>query len=555
MCKKISSLGFALLFSQLLTGQVSVTTYHNDNLRTGLNASETTLTPASVSGGNFGKLFSLSVTGQVYAQPLYLSNVTITTGANAGVHNVVFIATEANYLYAFDADTGDSLWTVGPSLLGNPVNCNTIPGYGSYQDLYPQIGITSTPVIATDINAIFVVAASSPGVTGQAQRFKLHSIDIATGHERVNSPMEITGSVPGTGDTAHSDSSDGTTLTFSPQQHHQRPALLLAGGLVYVTFGSHQDLTPYHGWVFAYDHLSLKRFGIKCTTPDGGDGAIWQSGVGPLADSAGYVYAVTGNGDNNAGSSSLSSAYISADRRNYGMSMMRLNPKAGLKTAGFYTPSDFIAESGYDGDLGSGGPMMIPGTNYILFATKNYDMFMVDTTALPGVDYGYAYVHQRLYAGGPVFGPMSFFNNNIYVWPSNTVLTYFTYYPMAGYLGTTPTYQKVCTSSDCSTTTTATTTGFTHSFRMSPPTSISANGTSDGIVWATASTNGQSLDDSSHGVLLAFDATTLVPLFSSDADSSNTASSWAKWVPPTIANGKVYVATFSGQVLVYGMKQ
>src|SRR5271166_4727201 len=222
------------LCSPGLYAQVSVTTYHNDNARTGQNIQETILTPAKVNSSQFGKLFSVTVDGWVYAQPLYLSDVKIA----GGTHNVLFVATEHDSLYAIDADVGTIFWQV--SLIpsgGNTVNSSTDLGCG---DLVPEVGITGTPVIDANTNTIYVVAKSKVG--GSIVQY-LHALDIATLAEKFGGPVSIHASVSGTASDGN-----GSMVSFSPQQENQRAALLLENGHVLIGWGSHCDSSPWHGW-------------------------------------------------------------------------------------------------------------------------------------------------------------------------------------------------------------------------------------------------------------------------------------------------------------------
>lgn len=334
-------------------GQVNVLTQHNDNARTGANLEETILNTSNVRPGRFGELFSRAVDGQIYAQPLYVSNLAMRDG---GTHNVVYVATEHNSVYAFDADDPDQstpLWKVnlGPANVTpngdfgcSPEQCP----FGPYHDLFPELGITGTPVIDLRAQTLYLVAFSKEfGVYHQ----RLHALDITTGAEKVGAPVEITGSVPGSGDG----SVDGR-ITFDPMQHLQRPALLLSNGVLYIAFASHADYNPYHGWVFAYDAITLTQLGIYCTTPNGGAGGIWQSNQGPAADANGNVYFMTGN--NRVAKPDL-------DLPNLGETFVKLSLGAGkrLTVTDYFTPCNQCCLDKGDTDLGSAGPLLIPDTD------------------------------------------------------------------------------------------------------------------------------------------------------------------------------------------------
>src|SRR2546425_7458672 len=269
---------------------IAVTTYHNDNPRQGLNAKETTLSLANVNQLHFGKLFAQPVDGFVYAQPLYLPNVSI---PGKGVHNVVYVATQHDTVYAFDADskTGSNqqpLWQksfVDPlvgtvTVLSEDVNC---------RDIYPEIGITGTPVIDATTGTLYVVTKEKQTSKGFAQR--LHALDVSTGEEKFGGPIEVKASVPGTGD-----GSSGGQIAFDSLRNNQRPGLLLSNGYVYIGWASHCDNGPYHGWAIAYDAHTLKQAAVWNATTNGGLGGVWQAGGAPAADHEGNFFLATGNG-------------------------------------------------------------------------------------------------------------------------------------------------------------------------------------------------------------------------------------------------------------------
>jgi len=251
------------IFSIALQAQVNVTTYHNDNARTAQNTQETILTPANVNSGQFGKLFSVSVDGWVYAQPLYLSNVNI-----SGVtHNVLYVATEHDSLYAIDADKGTVYWQI--SLIpsgGSTVNSSSDLGCG---DLVPEVGITGTPVIDTSTGTIYVVAKSK--VSGSLVQY-LHAIDVVTSAEKFGGPVFIQATVPGTASDG-----DGTTVAFSPHFENQRAGLLLENGHVVIGWSSHCDNSPWHGWIMSYSASTLAHEAAFNTSADGSANGVWMS--------------------------------------------------------------------------------------------------------------------------------------------------------------------------------------------------------------------------------------------------------------------------------------
>ena len=295
-----------------------VFTYHNDNLRTGQNLNETTLTWANVNQAQFGKKFSYPLDGIAYASPLYVANVSIPA---QGVHNVVYVATEHDSVYAFDADglTPTPLWKVS---FINPPAVTTVPAAdtGECCDIAPEIGITGTPVIDQGPGTLYVVAKTKEG-TNYVQR--LHALDITTGAEKFGGPKVIQASVPGNGD-----GNDGKgNVPFNALRENQRPALLLSNGVVYIGFASHGDNGPYHGWVLGYDATTLQQVMAYNNTPNGGEGGIWQSGGGLAADSAGNLYFVAGNGTFDANTGGV----------DYGESVEKISP-SGAGIGLFHSP-------------------------------------------------------------------------------------------------------------------------------------------------------------------------------------------------------------------------
>ena len=342
LCLTVSSAASAQIPSP------GVFTYHNDPARTGQNVNETILTPITATSTTFGKLFADPVDGQLYAQPLYVANVAIPA---QGIHNVVYAATENDTVYAFDADVqGAPLWQT--SLLvngGTPVPSSDLPPYPgegtSCTVVVPVIGVTGTPVIDPTTNTLYVVAKTKegpPDVPAYVQR--LHALDLATGAEKFGGPVTIAATVPGTGD-----GSDGTTLTFDPLHHLNRPGLALVNGVVYVAFGSLCDDYPFHGWLFGYDAGLLTQVGVFVTTPNGGGGGVWQSGGSVAADAGNNLYVMTGNGTFDADQGGV----------DFGDSVLELSP-ATLTVADSFTPFDQATWDPNDLDLGSGAPVVLP---------------------------------------------------------------------------------------------------------------------------------------------------------------------------------------------------
>src|ERR1700674_2068670 len=320
-------------------GQTDVLTHRNDNMRTGQNTSESVLTPSSVNSTAFGKLLSLPTDGYVYAQPLYKSNVLIPA---KGLRNVLFVATEHDSVYAFDANgvTTTPLWHV--SFINPSVGITTVPSDDVFiNDIVPEIGITGTPVIDPQGGTLYVVAKTKENGT-YVQR--LHALDITTGAEKFGGPAVIQASVPGTGN-----GSSGGTLPFDPLIENQRAGLLLVNGVVYIAFASHGDIGTYHGWVFGYNAATLQQVAVFNDTPNRLQGGIWQGGNGPAADSSGNVFVISGNGTFDADEEGV----------DFGDSFLKLNA-GGLALVDFFTPFNQASLNANDVDLGSSGPLLLP---------------------------------------------------------------------------------------------------------------------------------------------------------------------------------------------------
>ncbi len=511
-----------LLFSVLsASGQTDVLTHRNDNMRTGQNTSETILTPSNVNSTTFGKLFSLSTDGYVYAQPLYKSNVLI---PGQGTHNVLFVATEHDSVYAFDADGKSStpLWQV--SFINPSAGITTVPPSdisAIYGDIVPEIGITSTPVIDPSTSTIYVVALTKENGS-YFQR--LHALDITTGAEKFGGPVVLQASVAGTGD-----GSSGGTLSYNPLMQNQRGALLLVNGVVYIVSGSHGDNPPWHGWVLGYSASTLAQVAVFCTTRNGSAGGIWQSGEGPSADSFGNIYVITGNGTFDADVGGV----------DFGDSFLRLSPTGGLTLIDFFTPFNQLSLSANDLDLGATGVLVLPtqpGTiHLVLGAGKDGNGYLLDREKMGffNPNNNNQIVQTISISSNAVMSSPAFWNNNIYFQPANDVLKAFQL--SGGLLSTTPTSQSS-----------------TSFGRKGATPTISANGSTNGIVWI--------LDISAYAtsgaaVLHAYDATNVAIEFwnsSQAANSRDQAGPAVKFTVPTVANGKAYVGG-QGQLTVYGL--
>lgn len=328
----------------VLTAGPDVVTYHNDNSRSGWNASETILTTTNVNSSTFGKAGFYSADGQVNAQPLYLSQVNI---PNQGTKNVVYAVTEHDSVYAFDAGTGAVLWKV--SVLGGG---ETTTGDFGCSQVTPEIGITATPVIDRTRGpngAIYIIAMSKDSSNQYHQR--IHALDIATGAELFSGPKEITASYPGTG----ANSSNGNVI-FDPRQYNERPGLLLLNGTVYTSWGSHCDFSPYTSWVMGFDANTLDQTQVLNLVPNGSEGGIWMSGTAPAADPSGNIYLLNGNGTFDT---TLNAAGI-PNQGDCGNCFVKLSTSSGLKLADYFTMFNTVQESDGDEDLGSGGALVLP---------------------------------------------------------------------------------------------------------------------------------------------------------------------------------------------------
>jgi hypothetical protein len=499
----------------------SVLTYHNDLGRTGQNLNEMLLTPANVTSATFGKLFSDSIDGQAYAQPLYIPNLTI---SGQGAHNVVYVATENDTVYAFDADRGGAgslLWHT--SLLPNGGSAVS-SGDTSCGQIVPQIGITSTPVIDLTSNTLYAVAMTKEG-SSYFQR--LHALDITTGQEKLGGPVVITATVPGSGA-----GSSGGKITFDPLSQLNRPGLALVNGIVYIAFGSHCDVFPYHGWMFAYSASNLGQIAVFNATPNGSQGAIWQTGDAPAVDSGNNLYVMTGNGTFDANTGGV----------NFGDSFLKLTKSgSSLGLSDYFTPFDQANLNSSDQDVGSGGPLVLPdqpGTHphLLVGASKPGTIYLLNRDNMGhycgGCSSDTQIVQSLPGAITSSFGTPAYWNGNVYFLGSGDSLKAFSL--TNGLLSTSPTSQAV--------------NGF--GFPGATP-SVSANGTTNGIVWALQN----DAAGSGPAVLHAYNATNVATeLYNSNqaAGGRDTPGFAVKFSVPTVVNGKVYIGT-AAELDVFGL--
>ena len=488
-----------------------VLTYHNDNGRSSVNPFETTLTPANVNPTTFGKLFSYPVDGYIYGQPLYVPGVSIPL---VGVRNVVYVVTEHDSVYAFDADglSSQPLWHT--TFINPSAGITTVPSADvESEDIVPEIGITGTPVIDPS-GTLYVVAK----IKDNGEYFQqLHALDITTGGERPSSPRVIAPKVVGHGD-GHLPNG---RIRFDALRQNQRAALAEVGARIYIAFASHGDNRPYHGWVLGFNSQGLALATVYIDTPGGSEGGIWQGGNGVAADSSNAIYFVSGNGtfDANTGG------------RNYGDSAIKLSAvalkrKRVLRASDYFTPHNQQHLSSQDLDMGTGGAVLLPdqavGPAHLLVTTdKAGTIYLIDRDHmghfLAGGDT--QIVQELPNFLGANFTPPAVFNNVLYISSYNTPVFAI---PIAN--------GKLSPAADL-------TTSVAFEFPGVVPT-ISADGVTNGILWML------DLRDSSQAVLEAYDAGTLSLLYHTKmVNSRDQAGPGVKFTTPTVANGKVYVGT------------
>jgi hypothetical protein len=499
-----------------------VLTYHNDIARTGQNLNETLLTTTNVTSAKFGKLGLYSVDGLVDAQPLYASNVAVPAN---GTHNLLIAATEHDSVYAFDADSGAQLWHSSMLKAGETASDDR-----GCSQVTPEIGVTSTPVIDRTRGtngAVYVVAMSKDGSGKYHQR--LHALDLALGTELFSGPVEIQATYPGTGGN-----SNGTNVIFDPGQYEERAGLLLMNGVLYTGWASHCDNGPYTGWIIAYNASTLAQASVLNVTPNGNEGAIWMAGAGLAADSSGNIYFLDANGDFDT---SLNASGFPSNG-DYGNAFMKLSTSAGLAVADYFEMHNESSENMNDTDLGSGGAMVLPDLNdgaghtmhLAVGAGKDTNLYVVNRDSMGKFNPSNNNAIYQELAGklpGGVWAMPAYFNNTVYYGSVGSPIQAFTI-----------TNAKLSTSATAHT---------ANSFGYPGATpSISANGTSNGIVWA--------VENSSPAVLHAYDAITLNELYNSNQASTSRDhfGNGNKFITPTIVNGKVFIGTPTG-IAVFGL--
>lgn len=540
-----------------VTDLSGVYTYHNDLGRTGVNDREYALTPASVKTDSFGKLFSCFVDGATYTQPLWVANLKI----KGRPHNAVFVGTEHDSLYALDADVSpcSQLWKVSLTDTahggtgGEKAVTGTLVGRGD-GDLLPEVGITGTPVI-DPAGAVLYVVSKSMNSTGTSFYQRLHAIDLVTGAEKNGSPINIAARYPGIGD-------GGSLVTFNARTEHQRAALALVNGVVYIAWGSHEDRAPFYGWImgYTYDGTAFRQSYVINCAPNTRETGVWMSGSAPAADSANALYVVTGNGGFDASNAT-------APNNDYGNSLLKLS--SNLKVLEYFTPSNQQVNNATNNDFGAGGAAVLgnlpagsPVTHIAIAGGKDGSLYVLNRDSLGG--FGDAKAWQQISVGtegdlneatpGVIFSVPALWNNYLYIAGAGGPLKAFQLDPSTAQF-------------TLASTTTVPASGF--AYPGSTP-SVSSRATADGIVWILD--DGEYCTPASPGcgpsVLHAYDATNVaIELWNSSKLRADVAGYAVKFTVPTVANGRVYVGTRgsnrggryrpmanSGELDVYGLK-
>jgi hypothetical protein len=502
---------------------VNVLTNRYDAARTGANLSETKLTVANVNVSQFGKLYSYPVDGSVYAQPLYVSGVLI----NGTPRNVLYVATMNDKVYAFDADSSSAapLWmrdfTNPPSVTPVPIADIVGPNF----NVVGNVGIQSTPVIDAASGTIYLVARTKENGS-YFQR--LHALDITTGASRPGSPVTITGSVVGS-----APDSIGQVVTFNPKMQSQRAGLAISNGVVLISWAAHEDALPYHGWIMGYDTASLARVAIYCVTPDVYAGGIWQGGRAPTIDAAGHAYFATGNGRWDGS-------------RSFGNSLLKFSVSrtGGLSLVDYFTPGNHAQLDADDDDLSGSGFTLLPGTNLLLGGGKEGVLYLLNGDSLGRMVANDTQIVQKIpVMGGHVMGGIVYWHSAnlgpiVYNWSEDDALK--SYRLSNGRLALPPHAQGLPISPG----------------HPGGSLTLSANGgaASSGIVWSSMPATEDAIHGLHAGVLRAFNAETLSEIWSSERNAArDRAGTLMKFVPPVVANGKVFLPNHDNAVVVYGL--
>ena len=510
-----------VLIGQCSAGHLSVVMNRYDYFGTGANSHERVLNVDNVQVSTFGKLFRYEVDGSVYAQPLYVSGVKI---PGRGIHNVLYVATMNDHVYAFDADVaGPALWT--RDFTNTAAGVSPVPivdiTHNNNLNIVGNVGILGTPVIDESSQTIYLVARIKENGT-YVQR--LHALDIRDGRNRIESVI-----IQATVKSTAPDAVNGT-LHFNPKTNNQRPALTLTHNMILIAWASHEDIKPYHGWIMAYDAKSLKQVAVFCTTPSGIEGGIWQSGRGAVVNRSGDIYYEIGNGDWNG-------------TTDFGESLIKLRIRKGhFDVLDYYTPANYQALNKRDADFGSSGPALIPKTDVVICGDKHGVLTLLNTRDLGKLNPDGKQLLQSL----PVNGGRVL--NGPALWKSSTGLRLFLWgeadvpkvFRFQGSRLDPAVFAKGTVASHGS---------------PGGALTVSSDGskTGTGVLWAMLTLNRSADHGNAAGVLRAFDAETLRELWNSEQNPTrDRLGTLVKFVPPTVVAGKVYAATYDNSVMVYG---
>ena len=538
-CKFVCIMAVACLIMPFAVfAQKDVLTQHNNLYRTGWYNQETVLNTKNVKRGSFGKLFSRAVDDQIYAQPLVKLNLTL---PNVGKKNVVFVATVNNSVYAFDADSANAsapYWTHNLTPQGSRVIKNTdMTGAcgGGYLDFSGNIGIVSTPVIDSATNTIYLLARSVNTTTNVYEQY-IHALDVTTGAERPNSPKLVTAQINSNGD-----GNINGKLSFDPQKENQRCGILLLNGVIYFAWASHCDWGPYHGWVMGYDKTTLAQKIVYNTTPQGYNGGIWMSGAAPAADETGNLYVSVGNGSVGVGTDY-------SDVTNRSESALKLKPEnSTLTVQSFFTPNNIDELEQSDLDFGVTEIMLIPGTTMAITACKDGNIYVLDRDNMGGyhADANRPLQTINLGVNAHLRSSFTYYKGQkkefAYSWSENGLLKAFLLDKTKKQFNLDSTISSGAQGP----------TGNSGAFL-----SVSSNGSVDStaVLWTTYAANGDANQSVRPGILRAFAATDVTKeLWNSSAFENDVVGNYAKFNCPTIVNGKVYLATFSNYLNVYGL--
>lgn len=497
-------------FALVASAQVDVLTQHNDNTRTGVNLRETVLRPGNLTTTSFGLLFKRTLDDQLYTQPLLATGIAV----GGGTRDLLYVTTVNNSVYAFDANDAEATVPVWHVNFGTPANLHSA-NFGCL-DMNGQMGIIGTPVIDKKRGVLYVVALTQVNdPSGKAPTFiqRLHELDLSTGADLPESPVVV------------------LAPDFNPLMENQRPALMLANGFVYVGYASHCDKQPYHGFLMAYDAQTLRQISVLNTSPTGIEASIWQSGQGPATDEAGNIYVATGNGSWDG-------------ERNFSETFLKLSPR--LKLLDWFTPMNHFLLDKRDQDVDSSGATLLPGTHLVVGGGKEGVLYTLDTRNLGHLGDEHAlqhfkatasHLHSLVYWQSEKAGDLLFF------WGQRDKVK--VYKMVDGHLNEAPVMMRDTPNEG-------------HPGAML---SLSANGRRDGVLWAAIHATRDSWHESRPGVLHAYDAEDIRHELWNSLENArrDDCGEYSKMSAPTVANGRVYLASFgtenigTGQFCVYGL--